>query len=163
LFSIAYRQHIEESCAGFYVEATISLVDQGVMANLQLPAIPYVIENKPLIKLAYKRYSFRTHDVPGIKGVKAERQFPATSYVIENKARSWLAPRSDSFRTHDVYEAKWFSARLPPFDSSRGSRIASLYVASTLGGRAPRRRCTRRDDRGGTMKDASLRGDASGS
>jgi hypothetical protein len=137
LFSTAYRQRIEESSVGFYAEPTISVVKKDLVANRQSSAISYVIENNPRSKLASRNKRLRTHDVHGIKWVKGESQFLAASYVIENNPRSKLAPSDNGFRTHDVFEAKWLSVRWPLFESSSASMIASLHVASTLGGRVP--------------------------
>jgi hypothetical protein len=97
LFSIEYGRRNDESCAAFYVEATISMVEKSLMANLQLAAILYVIENKARSKLACKSDSFRSHDVYGRKGVTGKARLRAISYVVENKSRSGLALRTHSF------------------------------------------------------------------
>ena len=64
-----------------------------------------------------------------VSGAKASR-----SYVVEIKARSALAPHGRRSLTHDVHEGRRFNLRRCPRICRRRQEIASLYVASSLGG-----------------------------
>ena len=64
-----------------------------------------------------------------VSGAKASR-----SYVVEIKARSALAPHGRRSLTHDVHEGRRFNLRRCPWICRRRQEIASLYVASSLGG-----------------------------
>jgi len=64
-----------------------------------------------------------------VSGAKA-----SCSYVVEIKARSALAPQGRCSLTHDVHEDRRINLKGRPWICRRRQEIASLYVASSLGG-----------------------------
>ena len=70
-----------------------------------------------------------------VEGVSVFRRKASGSYVVEIKGGSVLAPQGRRSLTHDLYEGARLNPPRVPFVCRRPRDIASLYVASSLGGR----------------------------